>query len=207
MPEIDLYDMQGTKKGTLSVSEGVFDVNVSSALIHQAVVRHLANARMGTHSTKTRGEVRGGGRKPWRQKGTGRSRHGSNRSPIWRGGGITFGPKPRDYTQDMPRKMRRQALRGVLTSKVREGKMIALESLQFEVPKTRGFIEMMSALKLPTNTLFVISGSNVAVEKSASNLQGVKVLIPDAMNVHEILKYDRLVMTRDAISRVEEVLA
>lgn len=207
MPEVDLYNMDGDKKGTLKLSEHVFDAEVSEALIHQMLLRQLANARRGTQSTKTRAEVRGGGRKPWRQKGTGRARHGSIRSPLWRGGGITFGPKPRDFSQSMPKKMRRSALRGVLSSKVKDGMMTALESLEFEAPKTKMFDKMLGALKLPQNTLFIIDKSNWAVEKSASNLPGVKVLIPDTINVHDILKYERLVMTKEAISRIEEVLA
>lgn len=207
MPSIDLYNMEGDKKGSLTLPDGIFDVTVKDALVHQMLLRQLANARRGTHSTKTRAEVRGGGRKPWRQKGTGRSRHGSIRSPIWRGGGITFGPKPRDYSQKMPRKMRRLALCGVLSDKVREGKVIALEDLKFEAPKTKDFIKMMDALNLPADALFIVSGYNWTVEKSASNLQGVKIIGPDILNVHDILKYDRLVLTKEAVSRVEEVLS
>ncbi len=207
MPEIDLYTMEGTKKGTLSLSDVVFDAGVNEALIHQLLIRQLANARRGTHSTKTRGEVRGGGKKPWRQKGTGRARHGSIRSPLWKGGGITFGPRPRDYSQKMPKKMRRMALRGLLTNKLKEGKVMALENIAFEVPRTRKFIEMMQNLNLPENALFVIHQGDMTVEKSASNLPGVKVIITDTLNVYDILKYDRLILTRDAVSRIEEVLA
>jgi len=207
MLEIDLYNMEGKKTGTLELSEDVFNASINEAVMHQALVRQLANMRRGTHSTKTRAEVSGGGRKPWRQKGTGRSRHGSIRSPLWRGGGITFGPKPRDYTQKMPRKMRRLALKGALTTKVKDGKMIALESISFEEPKTKKFIGMMRDLKLPENALFVIEANNYEVEKSASNIPGVKVITPDVLNIFDILKHDRLVVTKEAVRLVTEVLA
>ncbi len=206
MPDVPLYDMKGEKKGTLELADYVFDAPINEGVIHQALVRHLANMRRGTHSTKTRGEVRGGGRKPWRQKGTGRARHGSIRSPLWRGGGIIFGPKPRDYSQKMPKKMRRLALRGVLTSKVQDEKMIALEDIDFEKPRTKSFIEMLDALNLPKDVLFVIEEDKWTVEKSASNIPGVKVITSNYLNVYDLLKYDRLVMTKDAIANVEEVL-
>lgn len=207
MPEIDLYSMDGNKKGKIELSETVFDVDVNETILHQALVRQMAGARRGTHSTKTRGKVRGGGKKPWRQKGTGRARHGSIRSPLWVGGGITFGPAPRDYSQKMPKKMRRLALKGVLSAKVREGKMMALDALTFEKPRTRDFIKMLEALELPENALFIVNGYNRATEKSASNLQGVKIIDTSVLNIYDMLKYDRLVITEDAISRVEEVLA
>jgi large subunit ribosomal protein L4 len=206
MPEIPLYNMEGKKTGTLPISEEIFDATINESVMHQALIRQLANMRRGTHSTKTRGEVAGGGRKPWRQKGTGRARHGSIRSPLWRGGGITFGPKPRDYSQAMPKNMRRLALCGALTTKVMNQKMIALEDLKFEAPKTKQFVEMMEKLEMPQSVLFLIDDKNRAIEKSASNIQGVKVITLDTINIYDILKYDKLVATKDAIQHLEEVL-
>lgn len=207
MPDIDLYNMEGEKKGTISLSEDVFAVPPNMSVMHQALVRHLANRRRGTACTKTRGEVSGGGRKPWRQKGTGRSRHGSIRSPLWKGGGTTFGPKPRDYSKKMPRKMRRLALKCALSSKVSENKMAALEALTMEHPKTKKFIEMMKKLNLDKSVLFVIEERNFAVEKSAANIPDVKVITTNDINIHDLLKYDRLIMTTSAIGKVEEVLS
>jgi len=210
MPDIPLYNMEGEKKGSVKVSEVVFDSPVKIDLMHQALVRQMGNMRRGTHSTKSVGEVRGGGRKPWRQKGTGRARHGSTRSPLWVGGATIFGPKPRDYSTKMPRKMRRQALRSALTAKVKEQNVIALEELTFDEPRTRDFVEMMNLLELPNNALFVISengDSNWIVEKSASNIQGVRVITSGTLNIHDLLKYERLVLTRDAIDKIEEVLS
>ncbi len=207
MPTIDLYNMQGDKKGTFSLSDEVFAVKFNSSVVHQALVRQMANARRGTASTKTRGEVAGGGRKPWRQKGTGRARHGSIRSPLWKGGGVTFGPKPRDFSKKMPRKMRRLALKCVLSDKVENKKMIAMEGIVFEAPKTKKFVEMMKNLSLESTALFIINEKDFAVEKSASNLKGIKVITPDAINIKDILHFDRLIMTSDAINKVEEVLS
>ncbi len=207
MPDIPVYNMNGEKIEDLKVSDDIFNTEISKAVVHQALVRQQANMRRGTHSTKTRGEVRGGGRKPWRQKGTGRSRHGSIRSPLWRGGGITFGPRPRDYSKKMPKKMRKLAICSVLTDKVSQEKMIAMDEIKFETPKTKDFIAMMKKLGMEENALFVIGDKNFGVEESASNLPDVKVITLDIINVYDILKYDRLVMTKDAISRVEEVLA
>lgn len=207
MPDIDLYNMQGDKKGTITLSDEVFSVKYNASVVHQALVRQMANARRGTASTKTRGEVSGGGRKPWRQKGTGRARHGSIRSPLWKGGGVTFGPKPRDYSKKMPRKMRRMAIKCVLSDKVENQKMIAMDGITFSEPKTKKFVEMMGNLKLDNTVLFVISERDRAVEKSASNLKGIKVITLDSINIKDILHFDRLVMTSDAINRVEEVLS
>jgi len=207
MPEIDLYNMQGDKRGTLELSDIVFGAPPNEAIMHQALVRQLANRRRGTGSTKTRGEIRGGGKKPWRQKGTGRARHGSIRSPLWKGGGVTFGPRPRDFSKKMPRKMRRLALKCALSIKVTENKMIALEKLAMDVPKTRNFVEMMGLLKLDSSSLFIINEKSFQVEKSASNIPKTKVLTIDSLNMHDLLNYDRLIMTKEAIKRAEEVLS
>lgn len=214
MPDIKLYNMEGQEKGSLEVSELIFDAPINEGLVHQALVRQLANMRRGTHSTLTRGEVRGGGRKPWRQKGTGRARHGSIRSPLWRGGGITFGPRPRDYSKKLPKRMRRLALCSVLSDKMKQEKIIALEDIKFEEPKTKKFVAMLKALDLPDNTLVVVKKGDSeqekndfhVVAKSASNIKGVKVIASDIINIYDLLKYDRLVMTKDAINRLEEVI-
>jgi len=206
MPEIDLYNMQGEKKGTFNLSEDIFAVEPNMTVMNQALLRHLANRRSGSASTKTRAEVSGGGRKPWRQKGTGRSRHGSIRSPLWRGGGVTFGPRPRDYNQAMPKKMRRLAIKCAYSVKVTGKKMFALDELKMENPKTRQFVDMMKKLNLDKSVLFVIDEKNFAVEKSASNIPGIKVVTTEGVNIHDLMKYDRLVMTTSAIKKVEEVL-
>ncbi|MCE1247171.1 MAG: 50S ribosomal protein L4 [Firmicutes bacterium] len=206
MPEIDLYTMQGEKKGTMSLSEDIFAVEPNMTVMNQALLRHLANRRSGSASTKTRAEVAGGGRKPWRQKGTGRSRHGSIRSPLWRGGGVTFGPKPRDYNQAMPKKMRRLAIKCAYSVKVTDKKMFALDELKMEMPKTKQFVDMMKKLNLDKSVLFVIDEKNFAVEKSASNIPGIKVVTTEGVNIHDLMKFDRLVMTTSAIKKVEEVL-
>jgi large subunit ribosomal protein L4 len=206
MPEIDLYNMQGEKKGTLTLSEDIFAVEPNMSIMNQALLRHLANRRSGSACTKTRAEVSGGGRKPWRQKGTGRARHGSIRSPLWRGGGVTFGPRPRDYSQQMPKKMRRLAIRCAYSVKVTDKKMVALDELKMENPKTRQFIEMLKKLNIEKSVLFIIEEKNFAVEKSASNIPGVKVVTTEGVNIHDLMKYDRVVMTTSAISKVEEVL-
>jgi len=206
MPEIDLYNMQGEKKGTFNLSEDIFAVEPNMTVMNQALLRHLANRRSGSASTKTRAEVSGGGRKPWRQKGTGRSRHGSIRSPLWRGGGVTFGPRPRDYNQAMPKKMRRLAIKCAYSVKVTGKKMFALDELKMENPKTRQFVDMMKKLNLDKSVLFVIEEKNFAVEKSASNIPGIKVVTTEGVNIHDLMKFDRLVMTTSAIKKVEEVL-
>ena len=205
MPAIDLYNMQGEKKGTIDLSEDIFAVPLNKAVMHQALIRQLANNRSGSANTKTRAEVRGGGKKPWRQKGTGRARHGSIRSPLWRGGGITFGPKPRDYSKKMPKKMRRLALKCALSDKVFNTQMIALDELVMEMPKTKNFIGMMKNLSLETPTLFVIKEKDFPVQKSAANLPTVKVITTNFLNLHDLLRYEKVVMTADAIKKVEEV--
>lgn len=206
MPEIDMYNMEGEKQGIISLSKEVFGAPVNMPVLSQALIRQLANRRRGSASTKTRGKIRGGGRKPWRQKGTGRARHGSIRSPLWVGGAKAFGPRPRDFSQKMPRKMRRIALKSALSSKVGDSKMIAIDVLEFEAPKTKAFIEMMKNLNMEENALFIIDQKNRSVEKSASNIPGVKVITTDSINIHDLLKYERLVMTKDAIEKVEEVM-
>lgn len=207
MAKVAMYNMEGKRLGDLDLSDLVFGIIPNQAVMHQALLRQLANARRGTASTKTRGDVRGGGKKPWRQKGTGRARHGSRRSPIWRGGGTVFGPHPRDYTQAMPRKMRRLALRSALSAKAAGGELVALEALALEYPRTAPFLAMMKALELPPQTLFIVKKRDELLDRSAGNIPQVKVLGIDEINLHDIVHYRRLVMTKEAISTVEEVLS
>lgn len=207
MPKVGLYNMQGSQIGEVELKDEVFGVEVNEPVMHQVVVMQLANARRGTASTKTRGQVSGGGRKPWRQKGTGRARVGSIRSPLWRGGGIVFGPKPRDYRYSLPKKMRRLALKSALSSKVLEGNLIVLDELTMERPKTKDMVSVLRALRADNKALVVTAGRNENVEKSARNIPGVKPLTASGLNVYDILNHDKLVITKDAVAVVEEVLA
>lgn len=207
MPKVAVYDMQGTQVGELDLNDNVFGIEPNEAVVHQFVKMQLANKRVGNASTKTRAEVRGGGKKPWKQKGTGRARVGSTRNPVWRGGGIAFGPKPRDYSYRLPRKVRRLALRSALSSKVLDSNIIIVDALTFEEPKTRLMIETLELLQAAPKTLVVTADNDINVQKSARNIPGVKSLKADYINVFDILKYETLLMTRDAVARVEEVFA
>lgn len=207
MPTIDVYDVKGNVVGQMELVPEVFGIKPNEHVLHLAVTRQLAAQRLGTHSTKTRAEVRGGGRKPWKQKGTGRARHGSRRSPIWTGGGITFGPTPRKYTLGMPRKVRRLALRSALSAKLQSGELMVLDSLQFEAPKTRQMIEFLSSVKAPTKTMIILREYDENVEKSGRNIPGVLVEDARGINVYDILNADRLILTRSAVEKVQEVLA
>ena len=206
MPQVTLFNMQGEKTGNLTIKDEIFAVKPNRWVLHQAHLRQLANNRGGNANTKTRAEVRGGGRKPWKQKKTGRARHGSNSSPLWVGGGVTFGPRTRDFSQAMPRQMRRLALRSALSSKVAEDQFIALDKLSMVAPRTKEFISMLGKLNVDGPALFIIKDANLEVQKSASNLPNVKVITADGINVHDILKYRKLIMTKDAINWAEEVL-
>ncbi|MDA8442328.1 MAG: 50S ribosomal protein L4 [Peptococcaceae bacterium] len=207
MPKVAVYNMQGAHVGEIELNDEVFGIEVNQTVLHSAVLLQLASRRRGTHSTKLRGEVRGGGRKPWRQKGTGRARVGSIRSPLWRGGAITFGPKPRDYDFKLPRKVRRLALKSALSSKVEGGKVIVLDQLAFDAPKTKRVVELLDNLKVANKALVVTGDLDVTVEKSARNIPGVHTLDAAGLNVYDILNHDTLVITKDAIAKVEEVLA
>lgn len=207
MPKVKLYDMNGAQVGELELNDSVFGIEPNEAVLHSFVKMQLANKRVGTSSTKRRGEVRGGGKKPWRQKGTGRARVGSTRNPVWKGGGIAFGPKPRDYSYTMPRKMRRLAMRSALSSKVKDNNIIVVDNLAFEEPKTRLMIQTLEALNTSDRTLLVTADGNVNVFKSARNIPGVKPLKVESINVYDLLKYDTLLITKDAVTRVEEVFA
>ncbi len=207
MPKLTVYNMEGAAVGEQDLSEAVFAAPVNKSLLHQAVVRHLTNQRVGSASTRTRAEVRGGGRKPWRQKGLGRARHGTIRSPIWKGGGVAFGPKPREYEHKMPTKARRVALRSALSAKADAGEIVLVDELSFTEPKTREMKKLLENLEINRKVLIVISQRDVNVEKSARNLPGVKITLARLLNVYDVLSHDFLLMTKDAVSGVEEVLA
>lgn len=207
MPKVALYNTNGDQVGDIELNDSVFGVAVNQAVLHDAVVAYQANQRQGTHDTKTRAEVSGGGRKPWRQKGTGRARHGSSRSPIWRGGGIVFGPHPRDYSIKLPKKVRRLAMRSALSSKVESGNILVLDSLSLDQPKTKDMVRILENLKVANKALVVIAGKDSNVVKSARNIPGVKSTAASLLNVYDLLAHQTLVITRDAVSRVEEVLA
>lgn len=206
MPTVEMRNMQGETVGEVQLSDAVFGIEANEHVMHLAVVRHLASLRRGTHSTKTRAEVRGGGRKPWRQKGTGRARAGSRVSPIWRGGGITFGPHPREYKLGMPKKVRRLAMRSALSTKVVSGQLVVLDELRVPAPKTKTMVAMLKALQIE-KALIVTRGIDENVSLSARNIPGVKVLDTDSANVYEILRHDALILTEDAAAKFEEVLA
>lgn len=207
MPKVALYNTNGEQVGEIDLADSVFGVDVHQSVLHDAVVAYRANQRLGTHDTKTRSEVSGGGRKPWRQKGTGRARHGSSRSPIWRHGGTVFGPHPRDYSIRLPRKVRRLAMKSALSSKVESGNIIVLDDLRIEQPKTKEMVRILGNLKVNDKALVVTAEKDDNVVKSARNIPGVKPSSAGILNVYDILAHQTLVITRDAVNRVEEVLA
>ncbi len=206
MPTVGLFNIEGKKVGDVTLNEKVFNVEVNKAVLHQVVVAQLANKRQGTQSAKTRAEVRGGGIKPWRQKGTGRARQGSIRSPQWAGGGIVFAPKPREYRVSLPKSMRRVAIKSALTSKVMENEMFVIDSLEFDAPKTKTMVTMLKAFDV-TKALIITAESNENVYKSGRNVKGIQVMPVNNINVYDLLKYDNLIITQDAVSKLEEVYA
>jgi len=206
MPNATIYNMQGQEVGEYTFNDAVFAIQPSEASVHTVITAYLANQRQGTQSALTRAEVRGGGKKPWRQKGTGRARHGTSRSPIWRGGGIVFGPHPRSYKYSLPKKVRRLALRSALSSKVHTENILIVDELLMEQPKTKEMARILGNLKVD-EALLVTTGDSPAVAKSARNIPGVKPLEVDGINVYDILAHEKLVITKDAVVRVEEVLA
>jgi len=207
MPKVALYNIQGERIGEVELSDDVFGAEVRPDIMHRAVVNYLANQRLGTASTLTRAEVPGGGRKPWRQKGTGRARHGSIRSPLWRKGGIVFGPKPRSFKTTMPKKLKRLALKSALSAKTRDNELILLDSLTMEAPKTKQMVTILANLKANKKSLIVMADKNDNVVKSARNIPGVKTAYVNTLNVYDILNHDFLIMTKEAAQRVEEVYA
>lgn len=206
MPTVGLFNQEGIKVGDIELSAKVFGAEVNTDALHQVVVAQLANKRQGTQSTKTRSEVSGGGIKPWRQKGTGRARQGSIRSPQWIHGGIVFAPKPRDYRMSVPKSMRRVAMKSALSSKVAENEIIVLEKLELEVPKTKEVIKMLNAFD-SQKALIVVAESDENVYKSVRNIQGIAVIPANNLNVYDIMKYDNFIITKDAVSKIEEVYA
>jgi len=207
MPRVAVYNIEGQKVGDIDLKDEVFGVPVNEALMHQAVVRHLANQRQGTVATKTRGDVSGGGRKPWRQKGTGRARHGSTRSPIWVGGGTVFGPQPRDYRQRLPKKARRAALCSALSGKVAAGEFVVVDEIRFDRPKTKEMARVVKNLAGDAGrTLVVTADTDPNVALSARNIPEVSSVRASDLCVYEVLRHGKVVATRDAVLKIEEAL-
>ena len=206
MANVSVYNIDGKEVGSIELNDAVFGVEVNEHLVHLAVVSQLANKRQGTQSAKTRSEVSGGGRKPWRQKGTGHARQGSTRAPQWTGGGMVFAPKPRDYSFKMNKKEKRVALLSALSSKVSENKIVVLDSFNLDEVKTKKFAEVMNNIKV-SNALFVIEGENKNVVLSGRNIPTVKVSATNEINTYDVLKYETLVVTKAAVEKLEEVYA
>lgn len=206
MANVKVYNMSGAEVGTIDLNDGIFGIDVSEHAMHMAVVQYLANRRQGTQSAKTRAEVRGGGRKPWRQKGTGRARQGSIRSPQWTGGGVVFAPKPRDYSFKLNKKFKRLALKSALTTKAAEAKIIVLDELTLTEVKTKEMAKVLANINAD-KALVVMNGSNTNVILSARNIPDVKTAAVNTINVYDILKYNTLVLTKDAVAKIEEVYA
>ncbi|MGD8473527.1 MAG: 50S ribosomal protein L4 [Anaerolineae bacterium] len=204
--QVPVYNIQGEQVSETELRDDIFAVPVSEALMHQALVRQLANARLGTHDTKTRGEVRGGGRKPWRQKGTGRARQGSIRAPHWRGGGTVFGPSPRSYAQKMPRKMRRQALRSALSVKASGAQFRVLDELEMSEPKTKEMLRILESLGAGSSVLILLPQSDQVILRSVSNLPKVRTLVAQYLNVRDLLKYDTILMPLASLEVIEGIL-
>jgi len=208
MPKVALYNMSGTQTGEIDLNDWVFGCEINATVLHQAVVMQLANQRQGNAQTKTRANVRGGGKKPWKQKGTGRARAGTIRSPLWVGGGVVFGPHPRKYTIAMPRKVRRLALRSALTAKVNAGELVVLEEMNFPEIKTKNMIKFLEGFKATdAKALVVMAEANDVVAKSAGNIPGVTTITSLGINVHDLLNHQRVFVTKDAVAKIEEVLA
>ena len=206
MANVSVYNMEGKEVGTIELNDAVFGVTVNEHLVHMAVVQQLANNRQGTQKAKTRSEVSGGGRKPWRQKGTGHARQGSTRAPQWTGGGVVFAPVPRDYSFKLNKKEKRAALKSALTSRVQDGKLIVVDELKFDEIKTKKFKAVMDNLKV-NKALVVLGENDEKVVKSARNIPTVKTALVNTINVYDILKGDTLVLTKDAVAKIEEVYA
>lgn len=207
MPKVALYNITGQQIGDIELSENIFGAKINEHVLYEIVKNQLANKRQGTQSAKTRSEVRGGGRKPWRQKGTGRARHGSIRSPIWTGGGVTFAPKPRDYSYKLPKKVRKLGMKCALSSKVIDNNIIVLDDLKFEQPKTKDMISILNNIKSNKKALIVMSEKDENVIKSAKNIQGIHTTLVNTLNVYDILRYDSFIITKSALEKVEEVYA
>ncbi|QGU96494.1 50S ribosomal protein L4 [Clostridium bovifaecis] len=206
MPTVDLYNREGQKVGDVQLSDNIFAVEVNESVLHQVVVAQLANKRQGTQSAKTRAEVSGGGKKPWRQKGTGRARQGSTRAPQWIHGGIVFAPKPREYRMSIPKSMRRVAMKSALTTKVNDNNIVILESLELEAPKTKEMVKVINTFEAK-KPLIVVPENNEVVYKSVRNIEGATVIPVNNLNVYDILKHDKFIVTKEAVAKIEEVYA
>ena len=206
MAKVAVYNMEGKEVDSIELNDSIFGVEINEHLVHMAVLQQLANNRQGTQKAKTRSEVRGGGRKPWRQKGTGHARQGSTRSPQWTGGGIVFAPKPRDYSFKMNKKEKNLALKSVLTTKVAENKFIVVDGLNFDEIKTKNMVNVLKNLEVK-KALVVTDDDNKNVTLSSRNIPGVKTAFTNTINVYDILKYDKMVVAKDVISKIEEVYA
>ncbi|HFL3267733.1 TPA: 50S ribosomal protein L4 [Clostridioides difficile] len=207
MPKLNVLNVSGQNVGEIELSDSIFGVEVNGHVLYEVVKNQLANKRQGTQSAKTRAEVRGGGRKPWKQKGTGRARQGSTRSVQWVGGGVAFAPKPRSYKYTLPKKVRRLAMKSALSSKVQNSEVIVLDALNMDAPKTKEFAQMLNNINAAKKALVVIADKNDNVIKSARNIEGVQTALVNTMNVYDILKYDSFIITTDAVKKVEEVYA
>ncbi len=205
MANVKMFNMSGSEVGTIDLNDSIFAVEVNTHVMHQAVVQYLANQRQGTQSALTRAEVRGGGRKPWRQKGTGRARQGSIRSPQWTGGGVVFAPKPRDYSFKLNKKVKRLALKSALTTKVNDGKLVVVDELTVN-PKTKEMVSVLNNLNA-AKSLVVVEDNNSNAVIAARNIPTVKTASVNTINVYDILKYDTLVLTKDVVAKIEEVYA
>ena len=207
MPKVALYDMSGKQIGDVELNADIFGVEVNKTVLHEVVVNYLANQRQGTQSTKTRAEVRGGGIKPWRQKGTGRARQGSIRSPQWIKGGIALGPKPRDYRYSLNKKMKRVAMKSALSSKLLDNGIIVLDEFKMDDIKTKEVVKVLNNLSVDSKALIVLPEKNDVVVRSAKNIPGVTTTMVGTLNVYDILNHDKFIVTRDAVSKIEEVYA
>ncbi|GEM05134.1 50S ribosomal protein L4 [Halolactibacillus miurensis] len=207
MPKVALYNQSGSQVGDVELNDSVFGIEPNEHVLHDAVVMQQASRRQGTHAVKNRSAVAGGGRKPWRQKGTGRARQGSIRSPQWVGGGVVFGPTPRSYGYKLPKKVRRLALQSALSSKVNENSLVVLEGLAFDAPKTKEVVKVLDALNVSEKVLIVTADKDDVVAKSANNLPNAKVLTVSGLNVLDLLTHDKLIITKDAAEKAGEVLA
>lgn len=207
MPIVALYNTDGSQVGEITLSENIFGIEINEAVLHQVVKAQLANKRQGTQSALTRAEVRGGGIKPWKQKGTGRARSGSIRAPQWVKGGVVFAPKPRDYRISVPKKIRRLAMKSALTSKVIDHNIIVLEGITLAQPKTREMVKVLENLKIDQKVLMVLPEKNAEVERAARNIPNIKTVLVNTLNVLDILNYDKFVITQEAVQKVEEVYA
>lgn len=206
MPKVSVLSQTGSSVGEIELNEAIFGIEPNEAVLFEALVQQRASLRQGNHKVKTRAEVAGGGRKPWRQKGTGRARQGSIRSPQWRGGGIVFGPSQRSYSYKLPKKVRRLALLSALSTKVRDEEIIVLDGLAFDAPKTKEFTKVLKDLSINKKALFVTADLDEAVALSARNIPGISVVTANGVNVLDLIGHDKLVITKDAVQKIEEVL-